>query len=208
MRAGTALDSAGAVAILIHGRGADPRDMLGLARAFERPGFAWVAPAAAGNTWYPYSFMSPRERNEPGISSGLSVIEGLVTDLLGRGFEASRIVIGGFSQGACLASEFCIRHPRRYGALLAFSGGLIGPPEMSWDDVTASLDGMPAFLGCSDVDPHIPKERVTETDQVLTRLGARVTRKLYPGMGHTINEDEIAVARGILDQVIPPSTGS
>lgn len=202
MRGGTPLDSAAAVAILVHGRGADPRDMLGLATAFKRPGIAYLAPAAAGNTWYPYSFLSPRDRNEPGISSGLAVIEGLVTDAMARGFDPSRIVIGGFSQGACLASEFCIRHPRRYGGLLAFSGGLIGPPGMTWDEVSASLTGMPAFLGCSDVDPHIPKERVLETEQVLARLGARVTCKLYPGMGHTINEDELAEAQRILDEVL------
>jgi predicted esterase len=202
MRGGTALDSAGAVAILVHGRGADPRDMLMLANAFGRPGFAYLAPAAAGNTWYPYSFLSPREQNEPGISSGLSVIEGLVTEVMAKGFDPSRIVIGGFSQGACLASEFCIRHPRRYGGLLAFSGGLIGPPGTTWDDVTTPLTAMPAFLGCSDVDPHIPKERVMETEQVLARLGASVTRKLYPGMGHTINEDELAEARLILDATL------
>lgn len=205
MRGGTNLDSAAAVAILVHGRGADPRDMIGLAHAFQRPGLACLAPAAAGNTWYPYSFMSPRDRNEPGISSGLSVIESLVADCLARGFTSSRIVIGGFSQGACLASEFCIRHPRRYGGLLAFSGGLIGPPGTTWDDVTADLAGMPVFLGCSDVDPHIPKERVLETEQVFARLGADVTRKLYPGMGHTINDDEIREARRILD-VVPGSS--
>lgn len=202
MHGGAPLDSAAAVAILVHGRGADPRDMIGLAQAFQRPGLACLAPAAAGNTWYPYSFMSPRERNEPGISSGLAVIESLVADCLARGFDASRIIIGGFSQGACLASEFCIRHPRRYGGLLAFSGGLIGPPETTWDDVTADLTGMPVFLGCSDVDPHIPKERVLATEQVFARLGASVVRKLYPGMGHTINEDEIREGRRILDGVL------
>jgi predicted esterase len=202
MHGGAPLDSAAAVAILTHGRGADPRDMIGLAQAFQRPGLACLAPAAAGNTWYPYSFMSPRERNEPGISSGLAVIESLVADCLARGFDASRIIIGGFSQGACLASEFCIRHPRRYGGLLAFSGGLIGPPETTWDDVTADITGMPVFLGCSDVDPHIPKERVLATEQVFARLGASVVRKLYPGMGHTINEDEIREARRILDEVL------
>ena len=176
--------------------------MLGLARELDRPGFAYLAPAAAGNTWYPFSFLSPRERNEPGISSGLSVIEGLVKQCLDRGLPEKKIVIGGFSQGACLASEFCIRHPRRYGGLLAFSGGLIGPPGTQWDDVRADLSGMAVFMGCSDVDPHIPKERVLETEQVLARLGASVTRKLYPGMGHTINEDELREAQRILDDVM------
>lgn len=203
LRAGTALDSAGAVAILVHGRGADPRDMLGLAEALDRPGVAYLAPAAAGNVWYPYSFMAPRERNEPWLSSALAVIERLVTDAIARGVDARQILIGGFSQGACLASEFCIRHPRRYGGLLAFSGGLIGAPGTTWEDVTADLDAMPVFMGCSDVDPHIPKERVLESEQVFARLGADVVRKLYPGMGHTINADEIREAQRIIDGVLP-----
>jgi glyoxalase family protein len=202
LRAGQSLDSAGAACILVHGRGADPRDMAGLAQAFDRPGIAYLMPAAAGNTWYPFSFMSPRERNEPGISSGLSVIEALVQQCLERGIPESKLVIGGFSQGACLSSEFCVRHPRRYGALLAFSGGLIGPPGSRWDDVTGDLSGTQVFLGCSDVDPHIPKERVLETEQVLARLGASVVRKLYPGMGHTINADELREAQRILDEVL------
>jgi predicted esterase len=201
-RAGQSLDSAGAACILVHGRGADPRDMLGLAQAFDRPGFAYLMPAAEGNTWYPFSFMSPRERNEPGISSGLSVIDGLVEQCRERGIPEEKIVIGGFSQGACLSSEFCVRHPRKYGALLAFSGGLIGPPESQWDEVTADLSSMQVFLGCSDVDPHIPKERVIQTEHVYARLGASVVRKLYPGMGHTINADELREAQRILDDVL------
>jgi predicted esterase len=202
MRAGQSFDSAGAAVILVHGRGADPRDMAGLARAFNKPGFAYLMPAAAGNTWYPFSFLSPRQKNQPGIDSGLSVIEALVRQCLDRGIPEGKIVIGGFSQGACLASEFCVRHPRKYGALLAFSGGLIGPPDTAWDDVTADLSGMQVFLGCSDVDPHIPKARVIETEQVLARLGATVTRKLYSGMGHTINEDELREGQRILDAVL------
>ena len=202
MRAGQSLDSAGAACILVHGRGADPSDMIGLAQAFNRPGIAYLAPAAAGNTWYPFSFMSLRERNEPGISSGLSVIDGLVQQCLEGGIPEKKIVIGGFSQGACLSSEFCIRHPRKYGALLAFSGGLIGPPDSKWDDVKADLSSMQVFLGCSDVDPHIPKERVIETEHVYARLGASVVRKLYPGMGHTINGDELREAQRILDEVL------
>lgn len=199
---GAPLESAKGVLIMIHGRGAGPRDILGLAPALEREAFACIAPAASGGTWYPYSFMSPREQNEPGISSGLSVIESLVTRMMARGFPAEKIVLLGFSQGACLSSEFCVRHPRRYGGLLALSGGLIGAPGTTWDDVTTPLDGMPAFFGCSDVDAHIPKERVLESEAVFTRLGASVTRKLYPGMGHLVNEDELAECRRVLDEVL------
>ena len=200
--AGAALDAADAAMIMVHGRNAGPDNILTLASAFDRPSVAYLAPAAAGGTWYPNSFMAPRERNEPGISSGLSVIERLVVDLLSHGFSPDKILLLGFSQGACLASEFAIRHPRRYGGLLVLSGGLIGAPGTTWDDVDVNVDGMPVFLGCSDVDSHIPKDRVLESEAVFTRLGARVTRKLYPGMGHLVNEDEIAEVQRVIDEVV------
>jgi phospholipase/carboxylesterase len=131
------------------------------------------------------------------------VLESLVDNLMARGFTSERIFLLGFSQGACLSSEFSIRHPRRYGGVLALSGGLIGAPGTTWDDVTTSaLAGTPVFLGCSDVDAHIPKERVIESESVFKRLGARVTRKLYPGMGHTVNEDEIREVQSVVDELI------
>jgi predicted esterase len=202
MHAGAPLDTARAVMIMVHGRNAAPENILELSDVLDRPEFAYVGPAAAGGTWYPYSFMAPREQNEPGISSGLAVIESLVTTLLARGFPAERIMLLGFSQGACLTSEFSIRHPRRYGGVMALSGGLIGPPGTSWDDVTTSLDGTPVFLGCSDVDPHVPAERVRESEAVFRRLGAAVTRKLYPGMGHIVNGDEIENVQRVMDEVL------
>ena len=200
--AGAPLDGADAAMIMVHGRNAGPDNILALAAAFDRPNVACFAPAAAGGTWYPNSFMAPRDRNEPGISSGLAVINGLVVDLLAHGFPTEKILLLGFSQGACLASEFAIRHPRRYGGLLVLSGGLIGAPGTKWDDVDTSFDGMPVFLGCSDVDGHIPKERVIESAAVFERLGARVTEKLYPGMGHLVNEDEIAEVQRTIDEAI------
>ena len=202
MYAGAPLDTARAVMIMVHGRNAAPENILELWDVLDRPEFAYVGPAAAGGTWYPYSFMAPREQNEPGISSGLAVIESLVTTLLARGFATERIMLLGFSQGACLTSEFSIRHPRRYGGVMALSGGLIGPPGTTWDDVTTSLDGTPVFLGCSDVDPHIPAERVRESEAVFRRLGAAVTRKLYPGMGHIVNGDEIEHVQRVMDEVL------
>jgi phospholipase/carboxylesterase len=203
---GVPLDKAPAAVIMIHGRGADSADMLGLARAFGRPDLAYLAPDAAGHTWYPLSFMAPREQNEPWLSSALRLIESIVSSVLAtERIPAEKIVLSGFSQGACLSSEFVLRHPRRYGGLIAFSGGLIGPPGTAWDDLSGqvSYDGMPAFFGCSDVDPHIPKERVIETDAVYSKLNAKVTRKLYPGMPHTIIDDEVVEARKILDAVSP-----
>ena len=200
LTAGAPLGEAAAVAILLHGRGATPEDILALAQALHRPAFAYLAPAAAQHTWYPHSFLTDIAGNEPDLSSALSVLAGLVSDLVTRGIARERIVIGGFSQGACLATEFAVRHPARYGGILAFSGGLIGPPGTVWNQA-GSFDGTPVFLGCSDVDPHIPKSRVEESAEVFTRMGAKVTARLYPGMGHMVNADEIAVARAILDRL-------
>src|SRR5215211_1416459 len=202
MHAGAPLDTARAVMIMVHGRNAAPENILELSDVLDRPEFAYVGPAAAGGTWYPYSFMAPREQNEPGISSGLAVIESLVTELIGKGLTADRIILLGFSQGACLTSEFSIRHPRRYGGVMALSGGLIGPPGTAWDDVITPLAGTPVFLGCSDVDPHIPASRVLESEALFRRLGATVTRKLYPGMGHTVSGDEIEIVQGVMDEVL------
>ena len=202
VRTGAPLETARAAMIMVHGRNAAPENILELAPVLDRPEFAYLAPAAANGTWYPFSFMAPRDKNEPGISSGLFVIESLVSDLLAHGFDPQSIILLGFSQGACLASEFSIRHPRRYGGVMALSGGLIGPPATTWDDVTASLDGMPVFLGCSDVDSHIPAERVLESEAVFRRLGASVTRRLYPGMGHTVIPDEIENVQRTMDEVL------
>jgi len=204
LRAGAAPDAARAAMIMIHGRNAGPTNILDLVPVLDRPDFLYVAPAAAGGTWYPLSFMAPREQNEPGISSGLNVIESLVNDLM-TVFAPHQIMLLGFSQGACLTSEFSIRHPRRYGGVMVLSGGLIGPPGTSWDTVTTSLDETPVFLGCSDVDSHIPAERVHESEAVFRRLGAAVTRKLYPGMGHTVIGDEIEQVRQVMDAVLQPS---
>ena len=202
LRTGADPERARAAMIMVHGRNAGPANILDLVPVLDRPDFLYVAPAAAGGTWYPFSFMAPRERNEPGISSGLAVIDSLVTDLVRQGFASHQIMLLGFSQGACLTSEFSIRHPRRYGGVMALSGGLIGEPGTRWDDVTVSLDGTPVFLGCSDVDSHIPAERVLESEVVFRRLGADVTRKLYPGMGHTVIPDEIEHVQRVMDAVL------
>jgi phospholipase/carboxylesterase len=150
--AGVPLATADAAMILVHGRNAAPANILSMLPRIDRPQFACLAPAAAGGAWYPQTFMAPRKENEPGVSSALEVFESLVVDLLARGFPSHKIVMLGFSQGACLSSEFVLRHPRRYGALLALSGGLLGPAGTTWNDVSASFDGTPVFLGCSDRD--------------------------------------------------------
>lgn len=195
--AGVPLDQAQAAMILVHGRGATAPSILELAHLLPHPAMAYLAPQASGNTWYPYSFLSPLAQNQPGLASGLQVLTDLVAQVEAAGIPAQRIIIGGFSQGACLASEFVARHARRYGGVLAFSGGVIGPPGTP-RDYAGSLDGTPVFLGCSDVDFHIPLERVEETAQTLTALGAVVDKRIYPNMGHTIIQDEIDGARAIV----------
>jgi predicted esterase len=197
---GPGIEASRAAMIMIHGRNAGPRNILDLAGVLRHPDFTYLAPAAAGGTWYPFSFLAETERNEPGLSSGLQVIDRLVQDVLAKGIPGRRIILLGFSQGACLSSEYAVRQPRRLGGLVAFSGGLIGPPGTVWDH-PGSFDGMPVFLGCSDVDAHVPKARVDESAAVFARMGAAVTERIYPGMGHQVNEDELEFTRGLMEAV-------
>ena len=194
---GVPLAKARAAMIMVHGRGGSAEDILTLAPAFGMNDVAYLAPQAAGGTWYPFGFMSPIERNEPGISSGLRTIDRLRAQIISAGIPAERIFFLGFSQGACLATEYAARHAGRYGGVAGLSGGLIGPDDTP-RDYPGSLDGTPVFLGCSDVDGHIPAARVRETADILRRLGGDVTMRLYPGMGHSINADEIAAVKGML----------
>jgi predicted esterase len=195
--AGTPLADAHAAVVMVHGRGASAESILTLAPALAMDGVAFLAPQAAGGTWYPLGFMAPIERNEPGITSGMHAIARVLERVAAAGIPAERTLVLGFSQGACLASEFVARHARRYGGLAVLSGGLIGP-DGTPRDYAGSLDGTPVFLGCSDIDSHIPAARVRESADVLRRLGGRVTMRLYPGMGHLVNEDEIAEVRAML----------
>jgi phospholipase/carboxylesterase len=200
--AGAPLDTAPAALILVHGRNAAPANILELFARLQRPQVAAIAPAAAGGTWYPSSFMAPREQNEPGITSALFVLESLVRALIDHGLPSHSIVLLGFSQGACLCAEFAIRHPRKYGGVMVLSGGLIGPPGTTWDNLHGSLLGVPVFLGCSDVDSHIPVTRVLESEKVFDGMRATVTRRLYEGMGHLVNDDEVAFVQRALDDVL------
>jgi predicted esterase len=202
--AGVPLDRAAAAMILVHGRGATAESILELTRVLALPGFAFLAPQAAGGTWYPQSFLAPIPLNEPGISSGLSVIDDLVESIGAAGVPAERTMLLGFSQGGCLASEYVARRGRRLGGLAALSGGLIGPDDTP-RDYPGDLAGTPAFLGCSDVDFHIPRERVELTAEVLGRMGAEVDMRLYPGMGHTVNQDEIDAVRAMMERVVVPT---
>lgn len=187
--------------VMIHGRGATAESILTLVQAIDTPGFAYLAPQAAGNTWYPNSFLSPIPGNEPGISSGLAAIGDLMERIRAAAISPERTMLLGFSQGACLSLEYSARNARRYGGIAGLSGGLIGPNDTP-RDYPGSFNGTPVFLGCSDVDFHIPVERVKETARVFDYMGAMVTTRLYPGMGHIVNDDEVNAVRAMMAAVV------
>ena len=188
--AGTPLSEARAAMVLIHGRGGSAGDILTLAEPLGVDGVAYLAPQAADHSWYPQRFLVPLEQNEPWLSSALDTV-GRTLDLIQeQGIPADRIALGGFSQGACLALEYAGRNPRRYGAVAAFSGGLIGP-EVDRERYRGDLAGAPVFLGCSDRDFHIPVDRVHASSQVMRELNGEVVERIYPNMGHTVNQDEV-----------------
>lgn len=197
LMAGEPLESAKAAMVMVHGRGATAESILELTSELNQPGFVYLAPQAAQNTWYPNSFLAPIASNEPGLSSGLAVIESILARLAKAGISLERTILLGFSQGACLMLEFVARHAQRYGGVAGLSGGLIGP-DGTPRDYPGSLAGTPIFLGCSDVDFHVPKERVQFSAAVLQRLGGIVTTRLYPRMGHTVNSDEIDFVQGMM----------
>jgi predicted esterase len=206
LSAGPAPEEAAATLVLLHGRGASAEDVLSLYADLGLPEFGALAPQAAGNTWYPNSFLAPLEANQPYLDSALRRIESIVADLLARGVPSDRVALLGFSQGACLTLEYTARHPRRYGAVIGLTGGLIGPPGTP-RDYPGSLDGTPVFLGTSDPDPHVPFARVRETEGVLTRMGAVVELRRYPGMPHTVNQDELDATRSLLERVLSRGKG-
>lgn len=199
--AGEPLETAKAAVIMLHGRGASAQSILSLIDGIGIDQIAFLAPQAADNTWYPYSFLQPIASNEPYLTSALNTVKLLVDHVWQAGLSTERIMLLGFSQGACLAAEYTARNARRYGGVACLSGGLIGPDDTP-RDYAGSFDGTPIFLGCSDVDFHIPRERVEETAQIFERMGADVTMRLYPNMGHTVNEDELEFVRTMVEQVL------
>jgi predicted esterase len=194
-------EAAGAV-ILLHGRGGSADDILSLASHLYLQRLAYLAPQASGNSWYPYSFLAPLAQNEPWLSSALLKVETIVRMANDAGISSDQIVIAGFSQGACLATEFVASHPTRYAGLLAFTGGLIGPPGR---DLThrGDLAGTPAFFGSGDPDPHVPWQRVEDSARILTEMGAAVTVRRYPNRPHTISAEELDFAKMFLRGAFP-----
>jgi phospholipase/carboxylesterase len=194
---GANLKQAAAVVILLHGRGASAEDILGLSSEMYDKRVAYLAPQAAGHRWYPYSFMAPIAENEPFLSSALAKVASVVQLAVDAGVSRDHIVIVGFSQGACLATEFIARHPARYGALIAFTGGLIGPPEADLHHA-GDLGGMPALFSSGDPDPHVPWTRVVASAEQFTAMGAEVQTQRHAGRPHTVLPQEIKTARELV----------
>jgi predicted esterase len=196
---GEDLHSARAAMVLVHGRGATAEDIMTIASEVQRPGWAYLAPQAADNQWYPNRFTAPLESNEPYLTAALDTVTRIVERVQTR-VPAQRLILLGFSQGACLALEWAARNARRYGAVVGLSGGLIGP-DGTPRDYPGSFEDTPVFLGCSDVDPHIPMSRVVETGEVMKKMGAEVAVRFYPGMGHLVGIEELETIRALADAI-------
>jgi len=201
LASGAPLEGCRAAALLFHGRGRTPEEMIALAVRMAVPGVAYLAPTADGNSWYPYSFLEPLERNQPALSHALAACEALVGELLERGIDRRRLVLIGFSQGACLTAEYAVRHTRRYGGVVLFTGGLIGPPGTRWEQ-SGAFDGTPIFLGGSSVDAFVPVARMRESAAIFRALGAQVTEQFYDQDGHVVTDSEIAAARAIIQTAV------
>lgn len=199
IQSGAKLDDTKAVMIMIHGRGATAEDILSLSAEFNFDGVAYLAPQAKNNSWYPLSFISPIEMNEPGITSGLALIDLIIELVLKKGFTSEKIFLLGFSQGACLSLEYAARNPQKFGGVFGLSGGLIGE-AVRIENYSGNLGGTDVFLGCSNIDPHIPLSRVDETEAIFKKLNAKVTKRIYKGMAHTINKDEMGFVKTLLIQ--------
>lgn len=201
LQGGAPPEEARAALILLHGRGGSAEDIFGLAPMLGMDELLFLAPEAPVNTWYPFSFLAPITQNEPSLGAALATVGGMLDIAAASVGGAGRVVLAGFSQGACLALEYAVRHPQTYGGVVALSGGLIGPPGTVWNQ-DGDFGGTPMFLGCSDADPHIPLTRVRESTIHLRGMGATVTERIYTGMGHTINDDELGAFRQVLDSAV------
>jgi len=195
--AGLELTEAKKALIMVHGRGGTAEDILSLADYLAVGDYALIAPQATNFTWYPYSFMANPKENEPWLSSALSLLKEVVTDIEAQGIAKENIYFLGFSQGACVTLEFTARNAARYGGVVAFTGGLIGD-KIYRDQYTGDFAGTPVFIGTSDPDPHVPVQRVYATSNILKEMNAEVTEKVYAGMGHTISPDEIRQANDLV----------
>lgn len=195
--AGEPLGETANVLILIHGRGGTADDILSLATGLNVNKFTLLAPQATNNSWYPYSFLAEPAENEPWLSSALSVLKAITTELNAKGIGNRNMFFLGFSQGACLALEFVTRNANRFGGVIAFTGGLIGN-KIYKENYNGDFSGTPVFIGSSDPDPHVPVERVNETAVIMESMNAAVTKRIYKNMGHTISQHELDTVNKII----------
>jgi phospholipase/carboxylesterase len=195
---GLPIGEANKVLVMLHGRGDSAGNFIGLARTLDLSDFAVIALQANQNTWYPYSFLAPLSSNQPYLDESLRKIKELTKELYDQGYSSDQIYFLGFSQGACLALEFTARNAKKYGGVIAFTGGLIGE-ELSYHEFEGDFEHTPVFIGSSDHDPHVPEQRIEESVSIIKEMGAAVDKVIYPGMGHTINQEEIAKAKAILN---------
>ncbi len=195
--AGKSLQEADKALIMIHGRGADARDILSIASHLNVQQYALFAPEATNNTWYPYSFMAPSEQNEPWLSSALDLVKETVDAATEQGISAENIYFLGFSQGACLALEFVARNAKKYGGIVALTGGFIGD-KIDQENYSGNFNGTPIFMGTGNPDPHVPLERVRESAIILEKMNAKVHLKVYDGKAHSVSQDEINEANRLV----------
>jgi phospholipase/carboxylesterase len=196
---GKPLDQTGKALIMIHGRGAGAEDILSLRRSLAVEDFTLFAPQATNHSWYPYSFMAPVTQNQPALDSALELIGEVVSSIQDHGINTRDIFLLGFSQGACLTAEYATRNAQHYGGLVIFTGGLVGQ-QISTNNYKGSFHGTPVLITTGDADPHVPVSRVAETVQIMTELGADVTRKIYPDRPHTILQEELDLANQIFSR--------
>jgi len=187
---GKKLGEAERVLVMLHGRGANAEDILSLANYLNISEYTLLAPQATGNSWYPNSFLAPPHMNEPWLSSAIDILDDITDDINENGIDDNNIFYLGFSQGACLTLEYVTRNAKKYGGVVAFTGGLIGD-KIYEQNYSGDFESTPVFIGTSDPDPHVPVQRVIDSTKILKTMNALVTEKIYKNMGHTINEDEI-----------------
>lgn len=194
---GKPLEQTGKALVMIHGRGATAESILSLSEHIDAADFTLFAPQATNHSWYPFSFMAPASQNQSALDSALELVHATVKQIQDQGIERKDIYLLGFSQGACLTSEYATRNAQRYGGLLIFTGGLIGQ-HVDSSNYSGSFDGTPVLITTGDPDPHVPVSRVDETVKIMEEKGAKVTKKIYKGRPHTILQEELELAKKIL----------
>ncbi|MBK1438524.1 dienelactone hydrolase family protein [Parapedobacter sp. ISTM3] len=179
--------------VLLHGRGSTAQGILSLQRHLHVEDALLFAPQATNNSWYPYSFLAPVANNQPALDSGLALLDEVVAEAAGHGITPDQLYFVGFSQGACLTLEYVARRAKRYGGVIAFTGGLIGE-TLNMANYQGNFDGTPILITAGDNDPHVPLYRIGESVVVLREMGADVKMEIYPQKPHSISADETLLA--------------